>query len=632
MKKLFLISSLCIASVCSSYAYTVVNVQDSISTNTHWTCDKQYLLKGYVYVTAGATLTIDPGVIIKGDKDTKGALIIERGAKIMAQGTVTQPIIFTSNQDAGTRTYGDWGGVILCGKATVNWNGGTAQVEGGPRSFYGGGASPDDHDNSGVMQYVRIEFAGIAFSPNNEVNGLTFCGVGDGTTIDHIQVSFSGDDAIEWFGGTVNAKYLVAFRSWDDDFDTDNGFKGKVQFAAVVRDNVADLSGSKGFESDSYQSGTYNGMPVDNTMITRPIFSNVTSIGPVVNPAQTTTDPNFVAGAHIRRGSSISILNSIFAGWPCGVLVDESSASYGSTVANIGSNSLQFRNNIVCGIDNRTFDKNCVFVKDGARSLTPTTANADTTNTGTYWDSLAGSPNHGPYTFLRNPAYHNKVYPTEQSSVFLGNPFNLTNPNLVPNSTSPIVYSSTHFVSWGTGVNDVFNPALPISYDTTSPSTYNVPGVPPDFTSTKASDSWFTNVNYVGAFAGTGHTSDNWMKGWCEFDPNNAFYDTICYVAPPVDTSHTSVNNVTASLENSKVFPNPSNGKTTVQFELNAAAKVQITITDLNGRLVKELFNGKESSGVHAVNFTTEDMAAGTYIITISAINKHEVLRLSVIK
>src|SRR5437899_680831 len=114
-------------------ATTTVTVKDSISTNTHWTCDNQYFLKGYVYVTNGTTLTIDSGVVIKGDKNTKGSLIIERGAKIMAIGSKYNPIIFTSNQAAGTRTYGDWGGLILCGSAPVNWNGNQSQVEGGPR-------------------------------------------------------------------------------------------------------------------------------------------------------------------------------------------------------------------------------------------------------------------------------------------------------------------------------------------------------------------------------------------------------------------------------------------------------------------------------------------------------------------
>src|SRR5215831_2720142 len=116
----------------------VIDVKDSIASDTHWTCNNQYLLFGYVYVTKGHTLTIDAGTIIKGDKNTKGALIVERGAKIYAIGTPTNPIVFTSNQPAGSRNYGDWGGVILCGYSPTNWATGQGQVEGGPRSLYGG--------------------------------------------------------------------------------------------------------------------------------------------------------------------------------------------------------------------------------------------------------------------------------------------------------------------------------------------------------------------------------------------------------------------------------------------------------------------------------------------------------------
>ena len=630
MKKLLFLSCIIIASVSKSFGYSTVVVKDSISTNTTWTCDKQYLLQGFVYVTAGATLTIDPGVIVRGDKDTKGALIIERGAKIRAMGTPTQPVVFTSNQEVGTRTYGDWGGIIICGNAPTNWTAGQAQVEGGPRSFYGG---TNPNDNSGELHYVRIEFGGVAFSPNNEVNSLTLCGVGDGTQIDHIQCSYGGDDAFEWFGGTVNAKYLVSFRGWDDDMDSDAGFQGTVQFAAIIRDNVADLSGSKAFESDAYLSGSYSGIPYDNTKINRGIFSNVTAIGPVVNPGATTTDPNFVAAVHFRRGSGMSILNSVFAGWPCGVLIDESSSAYGSTVANIGSsiNDLQFRNNIVCGTSNLTFNKDAVFVKNGARELTPTTSNADTTATGTDWSVLAGSPNLGPQSFLRNPAYGNVTYPTQQGSVFLGNPYNLANPNLVPNSTSPICYR--RWTSANGTITKVFNPSLPISFDTTGDSmSFNAPIVVPDFTTSKASHSVFTKVNYVGAFAGTGLSSDNWMKGWCEFDPNNAFYDTICYVAPPtpIDTN-VGINTIVAGFEN-KVFPNPAANSATLQMQFTQTGLVKVTVLDIAGKLVKEVFNGKVASGVQSFNFSTADFSNGMYIISVQAGTKREMLKFSVVK
>ena len=250
----------------------VITITGYISSNTTWTKDNIYLLSGFVYVNNGATLTIEPGTLIKGDKFTKGALIVSRGAKLMADGTVTEPIVFTSNGPAGFRTYGDWGGIILLGKASINQPGGEAIIEGGVddglgNGTYGGGLTPDDNDNSGIVRYVRIEYPGIAFTSNNEINGLTCGGIGSGTILEHIQVSYSGDDAFEFFGGTVNAKHLIAFRALDDDFDTDNGYRGKLQFLYSLRDpNVADISSSNGFESDNDATGS------TNTPVTHPIM------------------------------------------------------------------------------------------------------------------------------------------------------------------------------------------------------------------------------------------------------------------------------------------------------------------------------------------------------------------------
>lgn len=173
------------------------------------------LLRGFVYVTDGVTLTIEPGTVIKGEKSSKGSLIVERGGKLIAEGTAEKPIVFTSDQPKASRTYGDWGGLILCGKSIVNNTAGEAQIEGGPRSYYGG---KDPEDNSGIVKYVRIEFAGYPLEPNKEINGLTCGGVGRGTTIEYVQVSFCGDDSFEWFGGTVNAKHLIAYKGWDDEF------------------------------------------------------------------------------------------------------------------------------------------------------------------------------------------------------------------------------------------------------------------------------------------------------------------------------------------------------------------------------------------------------------------------------
>jgi PKD repeat protein len=343
MKKILFSIALTLACLVAS---SQIIVSGDITTSTTWTNNNIYLLNGWVYVKAGATLTIEPGTIIKGDFVTKGALIIERDADIIADGTPEQPIVFTSQKAVGLRSYGDWGGVIICGRASVNapanaGNGtgaGEAIIEGGVGSIYGGGATPDDNDNSGILRYVRIEFGGIPFQPNSEINGLTLGGVGRGTIVENVQVSFSGDDAFEWFGGTVNCKNLIAHRNWDDDFDTDFGYRGNVQFAMSVRDPaVADQSGSNGFESDNDGSGT------GNTPITRPIFSNVTIIGPLVNSA--TPNSNYKRAAHLRRNTQTSIFNSVFAGYGVGLLVDGT-----STHANAINGDMRFKNCVLAAM------------------------------------------------------------------------------------------------------------------------------------------------------------------------------------------------------------------------------------------------------------------------------------------
>ncbi|RPH32445.1 MAG: Ig domain-containing protein [Bacteroidales bacterium] len=315
-------------------------IQGEIKNTRNLVADSTYLLKGFVYVVDGATLNIAAGTIIKGDKATMGSLIVEKGGKINAIGTSTSPIVFTSNQPTGGRTYGDWGGLVICGKAAINQTGGTSQVEGGPRSTYGGGTSPNNADNSGTLKYVRIEFAGYPFQPDKEINGLTLAGVGSGTTIDYIQVSYCGDDSYEWFGGTVNCKHLIAFRGIDDEFDTDNGYSGKLQFLLGLRDyRKADASGSNGFESDNDAGGT------GNLPITSPIFSNVTLIGPLDTTTKSSHSSDFKRAMHLRRNTKLSVFNSVFAGWPAGLYLDGS-----NTWANAQSGDLQIKNTILVGM------------------------------------------------------------------------------------------------------------------------------------------------------------------------------------------------------------------------------------------------------------------------------------------
>lgn len=357
-----------------------VVLQGEITLNTTLKAGDNILLKGFVYVVDGVTLTIEPGAVIKGEKATKGSLIIERGGKIRAEGTREKPIVFTSDQPAGARTYGDWGGLILCGKSIVNNTEGEAKVEGGPRSWYGG---TDPDDDSGVLKYVRIEFAGYPLEPNKEINGLTCGGVGRGTTIEYVQVSFCGDDSFEWFGGTVNARYLIAYKGWDDEFDTDYGYQGKLQFLLGIRDpKHADTSKSNGFESDNDADGS------GNAPLTRPVFSNVTLIGPLygVSSGKPESDilyvtedaPNgakggsFQAAMHIRRNSSLKVYNSVFTGWPYGLFLDHANA--GATVKNVIFAGMwkNFRNDAsqayfeTASLGNSLYDSsNELFARDG---------------------------------------------------------------------------------------------------------------------------------------------------------------------------------------------------------------------------------------------------------------------------
>lgn len=317
-----------------------------ITTNTTWTANNVYLLDdAYIYVTGGATLTIEPGTVIRGAG--KGTLVVCRGSKIMAQGTEANPIVFTSSQAAGDRDYGDWGGVVILGAAQHNIATGVdAPAEGGiakplPSGDGRHGGNNDD-DNSGVFSYVRLEFGGIplAATPNSEINGLSMYSVGRQTKIDHIQVSYSGDDAYEWFGGAVDAKYLIAFKTWDDDFDTDNGFRGRVQFGVAFRDSrFADQSSSNGFESDNDANGS------TNVPVTAPVFSNMTLIGPNWTGNPDITNALFASAIHQRRNSRLSIFNSIFTGYPKGYLVDKR-----LVVSNICSNLSDNEENILAGV------------------------------------------------------------------------------------------------------------------------------------------------------------------------------------------------------------------------------------------------------------------------------------------
>lgn len=300
-------------------------ISADISANRTFHNETTYTLTSFVHVNSGATLTIQPGTTIKGRVGS--ALFIMRGGKIMADGTVDAPIVFTSDQAVGSRKPGDWGGLIIIGNGIIN-RAGVVELEGtgssatNPVINYGGGT--DNSDNSGVLRYVRIEFAGFGVAANQELNSLTLAGVGSGTQIDFVQTLAGLDDAYEWFGGAVDAKHLVSYETADDHFDASEGYIGRVQhligFQSIILDPRAGSgvlsSDPQGFEVDGCGSASGSGCTLgfNSTPLNSPLFANFTMVGTGVNTAVGATSGGI--GLLLRRGTAGHYVNGVLARWP----------------------------------------------------------------------------------------------------------------------------------------------------------------------------------------------------------------------------------------------------------------------------------------------------------------------------
>ncbi len=274
----------------------------TLLTNLTLTADKQWLLRGGVFVgndVSPVTLTIQPGTRIYGETSTNGMLVVTRGARLQADGTASSPIIFTSSKTDGTRARGDWGGLILNGRAPINGCTAGSTCEGfgeGGTGYYGG---TDAADNSGTLRYVRIEFAGRLISPENELNGLALQGVGTGTTLDFIQIHMGKDDCIEFFGGTVNAKHILCTGIADDNLDWTDGWNGKLQFFVAQQYEDA---GDNGIEGDN------NAEANATTPRSHPVLSNLTLIG------QAGSEQSDL-GILLREGTAANLHNAIVLGF-----------------------------------------------------------------------------------------------------------------------------------------------------------------------------------------------------------------------------------------------------------------------------------------------------------------------------
>ena len=503
---------------------------------------KVYLLRSLVVVRNGGKLIIPAGTVIRGQSNSQSSpkqyatIVVERGGYIQIDGTVANPVVLTSAKPIGSRDRGDWGGLVLCGKA-VNNQGTDIQMEGfnnvaldNTLAKHGG---INDDDNSGSINNLRIEFGGVAFEPNKEINGLTFCSVGRNTTVNNVQVSFSGDDSYEWFGGTVNCKHIIAFRGTDDDFDTDFGYRGAVQFGIAFKDSsYYDLSWnsssgsstSETFESDNDASGS------GRLPLTSAVFSNMTCVGPIPagmtwSQLSITQKGAFRRGIRIRRNSRLSIVNSIFMGYRNFVMFDGDSVLVNSGVKsnNVSDKNDLFRNNYIYGV----------------KASAPVGA----TNTGLAEISAGGNVILLD-SWIRNSINNNTVDTSKFVPGFLVNTNNFTAPDFRPadlNKQPNFEYGILGF--------------------------YGV-----------------TQVKVVG-----------------------------------------KVKSVSA-------YPNPTNGEYTVEFTSTQDFEASVFVTDLNGRMVRNISTTDVTAGSNFVNVNLSDLNSGLYFFHIQGGNSNIIYQVVVTK
>jgi hypothetical protein len=395
---------------------------------------------------SGATLTIEAGTTILSNKDSAGVLVITPDAKIIADGTASAPIVFTSNESS--KAPGDFGGLVVAGNAT--WNGNHIVMEGGLDTRYASFGGNNDADNSGVLRYVRIEYAGKAVNPGDEVNGLSLYAVGSGTTIDYVQVSRGYDDAFEIFGGTVNCKHLIAYNSADDDFDFDDGYRGKIQYAISFKDpTFTDPKGTSGDVSNNIEVDNVNpsnGFLLSRKPITSPVMSNFTCVGPNTAAGVSGTSPDYGWGMRWRRGTQFVFANSVVIGSAKEAfrVQEDSSISYflnGSSL--LWNCTINDQAKLYASIDKTTY----VIPNYATYSLTDIKAKYGVTKTTEVAD----------YTTLK-----------------LTDPFKVSAPNVNPQSGSPLLGAA-------------------------------------DFTPAKLTDAFFDKVTFVGAIGGTDWTT-GWTR------------------------------------------------------------------------------------------------------------------------
>lgn len=598
--------------------------------------DTIYILQGFVYVKDGGILDIEEGTLIKGEKASKGSLIITRDGIILAEGTSGQPIVFTSDQPEGLRAAGDWGGVLILGNAPINAAdinptdaGNQAIIEGGVDNAAGDGqyGGTDPNDSRGGMQYVRIEYPGIAYLPGSEINGLTCGGVGDATILDHIQVSYSGDDAFEFFGGTVNAKYLVARATLDDDFDTDFGYSGKLQFIVSIREpNTADISGANGFESDNDASGS------SNTPITSGIISNATIIGPLIDTADV-INANYKRGMHLRRNTQLNIHNSVITGFPTGVMVDGTLCE-----GNADAGTLEVKNTFIAGMRHNY-----------------------ELAAGSTWDINA---------WFTAAANENQILPVA-GDVLLNDPYDFLNPDLRPQDGSPVlgaasfsddVFSGDAFFDQAVTYSGAFDGIYNWASCWTNWDPQNTDYSTPVSGTTTATEAYFDydcsespkyTIHFMNASAGA--DSYAWDFGVVdstndvsdEIDPTYTFpaagsYDvTLIAIGCSADTINISVNvdsPCVAAIHEAEIlsaieyYPNPVSNILHLEMHAANSTQAEIFIRDITGKMISNSETKILMEGENAMEIDFSQLPEGLYFVSVLAGTEQRTIKIMVSK
>ncbi len=500
-----------------SNSQNVITVTDaSLTGNAHWTADNIYLLDGFVFLEEG-TLTIDAGTVIKGKEtptsgDNASALIITTGAKINAVGTADNPIIFTAESDdlsdpndLDVTDRGLWGGVILLGKGKLGFNTETAQIEGiestEPRAKFGG---QDDDDNSGVMKYVSIRHGGAELSPGDEINGLTFGGVGSKTVIEYIEVIANDDDGYEWFGGKVNCKWLISAFNKDDGFDYDFGWRGNGQFWFLIQGtDKADNGGEHDGAKDD-----------DRTPYSKPTIYNATYIG----------SGKTASGADLKNSTGI-------------LFRDNAAGMYANSIITDFANDALEVEDLTAGVDSRNqmetgelVLKNNIWFGFGAGS--------------TWDDVIRSTQDGGDISFVKTHLE--------------------TNQNTI--AVNPMLR----------GISRNADNGLDPRPKNESPAWSNLATYP--------SNAFFTNVNYKGAFG-----KENWAGKWTALAAMGILGD--------INTAAVTLEKESLKLKQN--YPNPFSEYTTIEYTLPQSTKINLSIIDLSGKVIKTVVDGYRPEGTY---------------------------------